>query len=68
MNALSGSVSGTDETAFIDTGCDAHLWKSGRALSGAKPVQGITATGITGASLEVEGVGDCKSLGSVHFS
>ena len=65
---MSGSISGVDETAFVDTGCDGHLWKSGRALSGVKSVRGITATGITGASLEVEGVGDFKSLGNVHFS
>ena len=28
----------------------------------------VTATGITGASLQVEGVGDFKTLEEVHFS
>ena len=44
------------------------MWKSGRDLNGVKPVCGVTATGITGASLQVEGVGGFKSLGDVHFS
>jgi hypothetical protein len=65
---MMGRLHGGDDVAYIDTGCDGHLWKSGRDLNGVKPVRGVTATGITGASLEVEGVGGFKSLGDVHFS
>ena len=46
-----GHIIGGNDVAYIDTGCDGHLWKSSAPLVGARPGRGVTATGITGAQL-----------------
>ena len=57
-----GHIIGGNDVAYIDTGCDGHLWKSSAPLVGVRPGRGVMATGITGAQLRgrFDGPGGCR--------